>query len=374
MNGGVVQEGPIIDHVQHTQAALKGHSADVPIIAQRVWTKLRNLQIADAGLIIEHAIGLQGLTHMHQINRPIVIDVIGHGQTRAVIDRVIEVVLNEGVIIDRLARRCSIATTGTKRALANAGLKRANNKQWVAGWQLARFADMTVKWHLIGASDIVDIAALLVAIDDQTRGQLAFDDWHIDEGAARSAFVAALGEGIGTVKAGVVFLHVRLVGDVTHGAAHGAGAKQGALWASQNFDALQVNRIDVQIAARHGAWRIVQIERDIGLRAGGAGDLQAGRVGGQAANIHGRGAGALRGGPHVWQILNQLFEIDDVQLLQRFTAKGLNGQGDLVDGFFAAGCRHDDVFNAAIRRSRCSCLRLSARNTRAEDRQGDRGG
>ena len=209
-------------------------------------------------------------------------------------------------------------------------------------------ADLAVEWHLIGASNIVDIAALLVVIDDQTCCQLALDQRDVDEGVARSARRAALGHRIATIKAGLILGQVWLVGDVTHSAAHGARAKQGALRTGQHFDALKVNRIDIQVAARHRAWCVVQIERDVGLSAGGAGDLQAGGVGGQAANIHGRGAGTLRSRADVRQIFNQLFEVGDVQLLERLAAERLNGHGDLVDRLFTAGRRNDDILDGAI--------------------------
>ena len=87
------------------------------------------------------------------------------------------------------------------------------------------------------------------------------------------------GEGIAGVEAGVEFPSIRLVGDVTHRAAHRAGPEQGALRTGQHFDALQIDGVKVQVAANQRSRRVVDVKRNRWLRTGGTGNLQTRRVG-----------------------------------------------------------------------------------------------
>jgi len=53
-----------------------------------------------------------------------------------------------------------------------------------------------------------------------------------------------------------------LVGDVAHHPGFGAGTEYRALRAFEDFDALQVRGIDIEVAARQRAGLIVEVDRD----------------------------------------------------------------------------------------------------------------
>src|SRR5450631_2554689 len=57
-------------------------------------------------------------------------------------------------------------------------------------------------------------------------------------------------------------VELRLVRDVAHHAGFGAGAEQGALRAFEDFDALEVRGIDIQVAAGQRARLFVEVDRD----------------------------------------------------------------------------------------------------------------
>jgi hypothetical protein len=77
--------------------------------------------------------------------------------------------------------------------------------------------------------------------------------------AVRGDAVAGLDIAFGDVELG-------LVGDVADHAGLGAGAEQRALRAFENFDALEVGGVDVEVAGRQLAGLIVQVDGDVGER------------------------------------------------------------------------------------------------------------
>ena len=68
LDSGVVQIGSGIDHIQHAQTAIHRQGRCIKLVAQGVRIELGDLQVAHAGLIAEYAIGLEVLTHMHQVH------------------------------------------------------------------------------------------------------------------------------------------------------------------------------------------------------------------------------------------------------------------------------------------------------------------
>ena len=366
-----VQEGARIDHAQHAHTTVDGEGGLVPVVLQPVVAELLDLQIAHVRLIVEHAVGLQALVHVHEVHRPVVVELVGQPDAAAGVVGVVIVLLDEGVVVDDRPRR---RVVGAARAVrdALAGLDRANDQKRVAFRQLAGFADVAVEGHLEGAGDVADVAALIVREDREAGRELVLDDRDVHEGAGRRARIRAATAGVAGVEARMEVFQVRLVGDVADGAAHGAGAEEGALRSGQHFDPLQVDGVDVEVAARDRARRVIEVQRDVRLRTGGAEDLQAGGVGGQAADVDGRGARSVGRSAHVRQEFNQLLEVGDAQLAERFTAQRLDGQRDLVRRFLAAGRRNDQVLNCGDRvRLGRVCGEGSARAS-PEDRHGER--
>ncbi len=74
-------------------------------------------------------------------------------------------------------------------------------------------------------------------------------------------------------------VELRFVRDIANHAGFGAGTEQRSLRSLQNLDAIQVDRVDVQVAIRELTGLIIQVDRDVrpharraaalaGLRAG----------------------------------------------------------------------------------------------------------
>ena len=79
---------------------------------------------------------------------------------------------------------------------------------------------MRIERHLVRTGHVVDIAALVVVVEHDAHREAVLDDRDVDEPVTRDAVLAALGERIAAVKAGMEFGEVGLVGDVADSAAH----------------------------------------------------------------------------------------------------------------------------------------------------------
>ena len=187
----------------------------------------------------------------------------------------------------------------------------------------------------------------MVAIGRNPDRQLVFNDRNIDETFGAEAGGSLLRRGRPQGETSLEFGQIGFVGDIADRAAHRARPEQRALRPGQDFDPLEIGRVNVKVTARGRGRRIVQVERDVGLDACDAKNLRTRSVGRKAANIDRRDAGAARRGSHRGQVFNQLFEIGDVELRQLFTAKRLDRDRNAVCGFVAAGRSHDNVDNAA---------------------------
>ena len=374
LRGAMLQERSGIDQIKRTEPPVYRQGGQADFVTQRVVVELGDFQVAHIGLEVEDPVGIEFLTKMHQVDGPIVSHVPGQRQTPTTIGRVVVVLLDELVVVDDLARRrpiqaaCAVGNDCSRRRLTR--LDRAHDEQRIPGRQLARHADIAIERHLESARDIVDIAALPVGVDHRAYRQLVLDDRDVDEGIAGDAFLALLGESVARVEPGMDFGRVRLVGDIAHRAAHRTGTEQGALRTGQNFDALKVDRVEVEVAAHQRGRRIVHIKRDGWLRPGRAGNLETRRVGREAADEDRRGTRPARRGTHIGQILDQLVEFGDVQVGQRIAAQRLDRQGNPVERFFAPGCGHDNVGDAAVICFRSSVGFLRQRRRSASAQQG----
>ena len=95
--------------------------------------------------------------------------------------------------------------------------------------------------------------------------------------AVRRDAVAGLDVRLGHVE-------LRLVGDVADHAGLGAGAEQRALRTFQHLDAIQVGRVDIEVAVGQLSGLVVQIDGDVRPQAGGAAALARLRARAQAAH------------------------------------------------------------------------------------------
>jgi hypothetical protein len=207
---------------------------------------------------------------------------------------------------------------------------------------------MAIEGHLVFAVDIVDVAALMVKIAGDAQGQLVLDDRDVDIAIDLAAHRRAVGRRDRAVDPPAPPGQVGLAGDVADRAAHRTGTEQRALGPGQNLDAVEIDRIDIEVAPRHRTGRIVEIERDVGLNAHGAHELRAGRIGRKAANVDRGHTRSARGRPHVRHLRDEVFKVRDMQVAQRLAAQRPDRQRDLVGRFRTAGGCHDDIGQAAI--------------------------
>ena len=294
---------------------------------------------------------------MHQIDRPIVGDFPRQRNTSAAIGCVVIIVLNKGVVVDRLTGRravkaaVTICHDGGCRCLAR--LDSAHHEQRIACRQLASDAHIAVERHLESACDIVDIATLTVGIKHSANGKLVLNYRNVDERVASNAFFTTLSKGVAGVEAGAKRARVWFVRDVADRAAHRTCTKERALWTCQHFDALKVNCVKVKVTANKRCRRIVNVQSNRRLRTSGTCDLQTGRVCRQTTDEDGRCAWTARSRADIRKILDQLIEFSDVQLVQRFTAQGRDSKRHPVDRLFATRCCHNNISDSAILFFRC---------------------
>ena len=339
-----------VDQVERAKAALDRQRRKADRILQRIGSVLLDLEIAYRWSVIEHAVGLQFLIQRHGFDRPVVAQLPGNGGAAAVVIGVVVIVLDEGVVVDRLADRnleAAGCAGGRGHAIyhADAAFDRLGNQQRVAGGQTARAA--RIPRHAVGACHVIDIAALVIAVERQADAQLIGHDRDVDEAIDTKAGRAAFGSGGTAGKAGMKAAQIGLVGDVTDCPAHCVGAEQCALRAGQHFDAIKVSGANIEVTARGRCGGIVDIQRDVRLHPGHAQDLRSCSVGRQAADIDRGNPRPARSGAHVGKIFDQLFKIGDVKLFELFPANCVDRHRDAVGGFGTAGRGHDDIGHAA---------------------------
>ncbi len=150
---------------------------------------------------------------------------------------------------------------------------------------------------------------------------------------------ATVGARKDTFRVDVEVLQVRLVGDEFHRAAHGAGAIQGALWAAQNLDTVQVEQrgIDDNLAILgHGGRRqrrLIEIESHGGRFSAG---------GGQAAHFELGLAGTGGFERQAGHLLSHFQQVGDALRLQVGTRDGGQADGSLLHRRIALLRGHDD--------------------------------
>ena len=133
-----------------------------------------------------------------------------------------------------------------------------------------------------------------------------------------------------------VTFDLRLVGDVANDAGLSARAEQGSLRPFEDFDALQVRRVDIEVAARQLAGLVVQIDGDVRKpvdRAAGLGPVAADTQASHEDLGLTRTGGRRR---HIGQILDEVIESRDVQLLQGLAGERLDRDRHVLHVFGAA--------------------------------------
>ena len=252
---------------------------------------------------------------------PVRIDVPGQAQTRALIEAVIEIFFNQigidrGFVEDGVRGRLGLRVDG------RVGGERAGH--------------------------VVDIAALIDVVERGAEGQLVLDDRDIHIGLDAVRHLAVLGEGHGGVEAGAETVKLRLVGDQADRAGLRGRAIERALRSGQHLDPFKVGGVDVQVTARRGDRLFVQIQRDVGRGALGAGQLHADRLHGHAADIDRILSRSASGEGDVGQLANIIGEIADIQFVERFLINGLDRDGNGLGGGGPLGRRDGNLVNLGV--------------------------
>ena len=171
------------------------------------------------------------------------------------------------------------------------------------------------------AGDIVDPAAFLVVVDDPAQAEtLVYGHvQHCFHIGIRVTVIDCPGAHADTAERAA---EVRLVGDQADVTGLRAGAEQCALGARQHFDALQVRGVDVEVPSRLRQRLVVEVEGNVGGKAGHAGGGQVGRRRGDATNINRvlpRAAAPCR---DRWQLNDVVGEVRDAKLRDIVAAQG----------------------------------------------------
>ena len=190
---------------------------------------------------------------------------------------------------------------------------------------------------------IGDVAAAGVVVDHRAHRQRVGDQRQVDHGLHFGIRVAVGGGAVIGGDRALGSVELGLVGDVAHDARLRSRTEQGPLRTFQDFDALHVGGIHIEIAARQCRRLIVEIHRHIGELTDGSITLGAAGARAQAAHVDVALAGSDGAGGHVGQVFDEIVEGRHVQLGQRFRRERLDCDGHVLDVFRAALGRDGDL-------------------------------
>ena len=111
--------------------------------------------------------------------------------------------------------------------------------------------------------DVIDVTSAGIAIHHCAHGEGVLDHGQIDHRIDAAAGISVAGIGISRVDVTLGDIEFRLVRNVSQHSGLGTGTEQRALRPFEHFDALQIRRIHIQIASRHLAGLLIQINCDV---------------------------------------------------------------------------------------------------------------
>ena len=262
---------------------------------------LRDLEIADAGIVGEQPIAVFPLCDQRRLDRPIRVEIHLERHAGAIgVDRV-EVVLHIRKVVDG-DRRDRRAAAGGYHA-AGIGARRC---------------------------DVINIARVMFAPGDDADGHVV-GERNVDVALGRVALVA-MRDGIALyVIGGGEATRIRLVGDDADGAGFGTRAVERALRTRQHFHAVDIVKVHVQRAADGRDRLLVKIDADCRQRARmvavvTADDAAHADIGKAGAGI--AAARAAGGVGHTREVLHVVIEIRDVQFFEFLGSQCLDAQRD----------------------------------------------
>src|SRR5207253_10714205 len=120
---------------------------------------------------------------------------------------------------------------------------------------------------------VVDVTATLVVVDHAANRQRVRNQGQVEHGRDVGIGVATGRDPVTGGDTTLGHVDLRFVRDVANRAGLGPRAEQGSLGPFEDFNALEVRRVNIEIPARELAGLVVQIDRHVRKPADGAAGL-----------------------------------------------------------------------------------------------------
>ena len=254
--------GAGINRLERAQPAIQCPACIVVAVLDLVFAEPYDIIIVELGIGKEDAVRIKPLLRMGHIEPPVGIEFIEAAQAETLIAGIIDILVGNRRVVGRdevyIRQVCARLKAGT------IGL----NNRTVFADRSGRPEARRLR-RVQHAADIVDIAALIVGIDDAAHGKI-IRDGQVHDRLDTVAHVATFGERGRRLHLCLEPAELRLVRDQANRAGLRAGTEQGALRTGKHFDALKVCGIDVEIAPGLRDRLLVKVQRHIGRQAGNA--------------------------------------------------------------------------------------------------------
>ena len=344
--GLAIGERARVDDLELTDHAVQGPVRVAEGVLDPVLGETLNLEISEVGIGEKYAVRLDVLCLVRHQQAPGIVEIPGRRNAYAAIRGLVEVLFDQRAVVGLQERDAAEV-----RARLEAGSQRADRHAVVA--HRAGRAEPRALRGIARAGNVVDVAALLIVVGDAAQCE-GLGDGDVDHGFDIRVHVA-FGDRTGAhLDAAVHVALVRLVRDQPDIAGLRTRPEQCPLRAREDFDALQVGGIDVEVAPRLRQRLLVQVERDIGREARDTGYRQVRRCRSNAADVHRVLAGTTATSGHAGQFKHVIGEIGDTHLLERRFRQGRHRNGHILQRFLALGCRDRDFLDGTLSMS-CRC-------------------
>ena len=333
--GGVVTDLVDIAHqvaarvhqLHRTHATVQRPRRVFKLVFVGVGVVLLYVQVAQGRVVGEDAIGFETLVTLLDEGLPVVADLVEHRGACALVGHWIGRVVDEG------------------------GVREAGAAWWHDPIEIVGNPDVAGRTGE-RSRYVMNVAAPLIVVDHRAYGELVLDQRQIQDRLDRGAGVAMGRRGIVGVGPALGHIELRLVGDIADRSGLRSGAVQRALWALQNFNALQIRGVDVEVAAGKLRGLIVEVNGNVRKCAGAACDLATLVRGRQPPHIDFALARANTGCADIGQVFHEVIESLDVELFQRGAGECRDGNRHILQILRASRCGDDDFFEPAAARLR----------------------
>ena len=194
-----------------------------------------------------------------------------------------------------------------------------------------------------GCRHVVDITPSLVVVDHAAHRQRVADERQIDDCRDGGIGVTARGHAVTSGNAALRHVELRLVRDIADHAGLSSRTEQSSLRALEDFDALEVRCVHIQVATGQLTRLLVQIDGNVWKPVDRAAGLSCHVSGAETPHedlVLARPRGRCG---HIGQVPDQIVQARDVQLLQGLAGERLDRDRHVLD-VLGAPLRSDDNF------------------------------